>query len=92
MLGRSHIRHQLLSLGFSESPDHRGINIGSKNLQNKQGTGGGVSAGSLMLKLDKEIESVNISLAVVYFFTYLSVVIPSLFMKKKDDPLFMESG
>ena len=51
-----------------------------------------MSAGSLMLKLDKEIESVNISLAVVYFFTYLSVVIPSLFMKKKDDPLFMESG
>ena len=30
---------------------------GSKNLQNKQGTGGGVSAGSPMLKLVKKIES-----------------------------------
>ena len=45
-----------------------------------------------MLKLDREIESVNVSLLVVYFFTYLYVSIPSLFMKDEDDPLFMESG
>ena len=26
------------------------------------------------------------------FFTYLSIVIPSLFMKEEDDPLSMEVG
>ena len=41
---------------------------GSKNLQNKQGTDGGMPAGSPMLKLVKEIESVlNVNLAGVYF-------------------------
>ena len=40
----------------------------SKNLQNKQGTGGGVSTDSLMLKLVKEIGSVLIvKSAGVYF-------------------------
>ena len=40
----------------------------SKNLQNKQGTDGGVPAGSPMFKLVREIESVqNVSLAGVYF-------------------------
>ena len=38
------------------------------NLQNKQGTGIGVPAGSPMLKLAREIESIkNLSLADVYF-------------------------
>ena len=50
-----------------------------------------MSAGSPMLKLDKEIESVTVSLSIVYF-PSLSVAIPSLFMKEEDDPLFMESG
>ena len=41
---------------------------GSKNLQNKQGTDGDVTTGSSMLKLVKEIVSVqNVSLASVYF-------------------------
>ena len=40
---------------------------GSKDLQNKQGTDSGVSTGTPMLKLDKEIESTNVSLEVVYF-------------------------
>ena len=41
---------------------------GSKNLQNKQGIGGGVPTGSLKLKLVRGIESVkNVSLAGVYF-------------------------
>ena len=38
------------------------------NLQNKQGTNGGVSVGSPMLKLVREIESVkNVNLAGLYF-------------------------
>ena len=51
-------------LGVSGSSGHE---PGSKNLQNKQGTGGGVPAGSPMLKLDREVESVNVSLSIVYF-------------------------
>ena len=43
---------------------------GNKDLQNKQGTGDGVPVGSPMLKLDREIESVNVSLSVVYFFSF----------------------
>ena len=35
-----------------------GYEPNSKNLQNKQGTDGGVPAGSSMLKLIKEIESI----------------------------------
>ena len=43
----------------------------SKNLQNKQGTSGGVPAGSPMLKLVGEIESVkNVSLGGIYFHTH----------------------
>ena len=65
----------------------------SKSLQNKQGTGGGVPASSPMLKLVKEIESVkNVSLAGVYFHIPFCSHLPPLFMKKDDDPLFMESG
>ena len=63
---------------------------GSKNLQNKQGTGGGVPAGAPMLKLVKEIESVlTVSLVGVYF---SHTLVPPLFMKKDDDALFMGSG
>ena len=40
----------------------------SKNLQNKQDTDSGVPVGSPMLKLVREIESVqNLSLASIYF-------------------------
>ena len=45
-----------------------------------------MSAGSPMLKLDREIESANVSLTVPY------VAIPSLFMKEEGDPLSMERG
>ena len=38
-----------------------GHELGSKNLQNKQGTDGGVTAGSPMLKLVRDIESVKMS-------------------------------
>ena len=81
----------LSSLGFSETPTS-GHEPGSKNLQNKQGTSGGVPTDSSMLKLGREIESVKMSVLQVYIFTYLFVSITSLFMKKDDDPLFMESG
>ena len=76
-------------LRVSESSGHE---PNSKDLQNKQGTDGGVLTGSSMLKLDREIESVNVSLSVVYFFTYPFVAIPSLFMKEEEEPLFIESG
>ena len=51
-------------LGVFESSRHY---PGSKDLQNQQGTRGGVQVGPPMLKLDREIESVNVSLSVVYF-------------------------
>ena len=51
-------------LGVSGSSGHE---PGSKDLQNKQGIGGGVSVDSPMLKLDREIESVNVSFLVKYF-------------------------
>ena len=44
-------------LGVSGSSGHEPDN---KDLQNKQCTDGSVSADSSMLKLDKEIESVNV--------------------------------
>ena len=65
---------------------------GSKDLQNKQGTDSDVSVGSPMLKLDREKYRASMSVFQWCIFTYLSVAIPSLFMKEKDDPLFMESG
>ena len=49
-------------------------------------------ADSLMLKLDKEIESVKMLVLQTYICTYLSVAIASLYMKEDDDPLFMENG
>ena len=46
-----------------------------------------------MLKLVKEIESVlTVSLASVYFSHSFFLGLPSLFMKKDEDPLFMGSG
>ena len=51
-----------------------------------------MSAGSPMLKLDREIESIKCQSCSSVFFTYLYVAIPSLFMKEEDDPFFMESG
>ena len=51
-----------------------------------------MSAGSPMLKLGREIESVKMLVLQVYIFAYLFLSIASLFMKKDDDPLFMESG
>ena len=66
---------------------------GNKNQQNKQGIDDGVPAGSLILKLVREIESIqNVSLIGVYFHISFLLALPSLFVKKDDDPLFMESG
>ena len=46
-----------------------------------------------MLKLDREIESVNIfCFSVKYLHLFFFVAIPSLFMKEDDGSLFMESG
>ena len=65
----------------------------SKNLQNKQGIGGGVSADSLMLKLVKEIESVlTVNLTDLYFSHTFFLALPPLLMKNDDDPLSMGSG
>ena len=44
-----------------------------------------------MLKLGREIESVKMSVLQAYIFTYLFVSIASLFMKKDDNPHFMEN-
>ena len=79
----------MLSPEFSESPDRRGINL-AEALQNKQGTGRGVPDASPMLKLDREIESVNTTVSQWDILPF-SVVIPPLFMKEEDDPLFIES-
>ena len=47
--------------------------LGIKNLQKKQESGGGVPAGSPMLKLVKEIEGIqNVSLTSLYFHIPLS--------------------
>ena len=55
-------------LKISRSSEHQPNN---KNLQNKQGTGGGVPAGSPMLNLVGEIESIkNVSLVGVSFHTH----------------------
>ena len=64
----------------------------SKILQNKQGTDGGVPVGSPMLKLERGIKSLKMSILQAYIFTYLSLSIASLFMKKDDDPRFLENG
>ena len=50
----------------------------SKNLQNKQGTDSGVPAGSSMLKLVKEVESVLLVNSPAYIFTYLFLSVASL--------------
>ena len=49
-----------------------------KKLQNKQGTGGSVTAGSPMLKLDREIESIRISVLQAYIssHTFLLPLLP----------------
>ena len=64
----------------------------SKILQNKQGTGSGVPAGSLMLKSGRETESIKMSVLQACIFSYLSLSIASIYMKKDDDPLFLENG
>ena len=52
-----------------------------------------MTIGSPMLKLDREIESVKMSVLHAYlFFFHLSITIASLYLKEDDDPLFMESG
>ena len=65
----------------------------SKNLQNKQGTGGGVLTSSPMLKLVKEIGSVFCSQFYRRIFSHtFFLVLPPLFMKKDVDPLSIGSG
>ena len=51
---------------------------GSENLQNKQGTGGGVPVGSLMLKLVREIESVKMSVLQAFFFFFFANLFVSI--------------
>ena len=64
----------------------------SKNLKKKQGTDGGVSISSPMLKLVKDIESNLTSVLHAYTLHTFFLALPPLFMKKDGDPLFMESG
>ena len=42
----------VLSLEFSESPDRRGMNLVARTCKNKPCTGSGMSAASLMFKLE----------------------------------------
>ena len=51
-----------------------------------------MSIGSLMLKLNREIERVNTYAFSVRSLIPLLVVISFLFMEEDDGPLFMESG
>ena len=62
----------------------------NKNLQNKQGTEGGVPTGSPMLKLVKEIRSVLQVNSQAYFHIppFLALLFP--FMKEDHPPLSME--
>ena len=60
----------------------------SKNLQNKQRTGGGVLVGSPMLKLVKEIRSVLPVNSQVYIFTHLSLSVTSLFYEEGSSSTF----
>ena len=63
--------------------------LNSKNLQNKQSIDGGVSAGSPMLNIVGEIESVkNVGLVGRYFHISFLLALLPLFMKKDDDPFF----
>ena len=48
--------------------------------------------GSPIVTLGREIESIKMSVLQACIFSYLFLSIASLFMKKDDDPLFMESG
>ena len=64
----------------------------SKILQNKQGTGDGMPTGSSMLKVGREMESIKMSILHACIFSYIFLSIASLFMKKDDNPLLMESG
>ena len=61
-----------------------------KDLQNKQGTGGSVSAASLILS-QTEKSGEKVCQFINRVLENLPVAIPSLFMKEEDDPLFMES-
>ena len=63
-------------LRVSKSSGHE---LGNKNLQNKQGTRGGVPTGSPMLKLVRKIKIVKMSvMQAFFFFAYLFVSITSL--------------
>ena len=57
------------------------------NLQNKQGTGGGLPIGSPMLKLIGEHKKFQ-SCGRIFSHTFL-IALPPLFIKKDDDPLFL---
>ena len=88
-----HSKFLLMNLvvsGILEVFRSSGHELGSKDLQNKQGIGDYVSTDSPMLKLDIEIERECLFFSKV-FFTYLFVFIPSPFMKDENDPFFMES-
>ena len=64
-----------------------------EDLQNIQGTSGGVSAASPILKSYREIWRVKyVYFSVRYPPPSSKVAIPSLFMKDEDDLIFMKSG
>ena len=69
-----------------------GHEFGSKNLQNKLSTGGGMSASSPVLKLNKEVESVkkNCQSCSRIFFTYLSLSVTSFFYEEGSSSTFYE--
>ena len=77
-------------LGVHRSPGHEPNN---KNLQNKQGTDGGVPTGSSMLKLVLgDCERSHSQFYRCKFSHTFFLALPPLFMKKDLDPLSMGSG
>ena len=80
----------MLSLGFSEFSDRRGINLIARTCKTNKAPKVVCQPPLRYLSQTEKIERVNTS--VFQQGITPSVAIPSLFMKEEDGPLFMESG